>query len=57
MPVPWTQVRTGLNPKHFTISTVPALWKRSSAWQGYDKSERSLENAIRQLTSHKQSSK
>jgi bifunctional non-homologous end joining protein LigD len=57
MPVPWTQVRSGLDPKRFTISTVPALWKRTSAWQGYDKSARSLEHAIRQLTRRKQSSK
>jgi bifunctional non-homologous end joining protein LigD len=53
MPVPWTQVRSGLDPKRFTVSTVPALWKRSTAWQGYDKSERSLESAIRRLTNRK----
>jgi bifunctional non-homologous end joining protein LigD len=50
MPVPWTQVRAGLDPKRFTVATAPALWKRSTAWQDYGKSERSLESAIRQLT-------
>ena len=50
MPVPWTQVRAGLDPKRFTVSTVPALWARSPAWQDYAKSERSLESAIRTLT-------
>jgi bifunctional non-homologous end joining protein LigD len=50
MPVPWRQVRAGLDPKRFTVSTVPALWVRSPAWQDYAKSERSLESAIRTLT-------
>jgi bifunctional non-homologous end joining protein LigD len=53
MPVPWTQVRASLDPKRFTIATVPALWKQSTAWQDYGKSERSLESAIRQLTKGK----
>lgn len=50
MPVPWAQVRAGLDPKRFTIATAPALLKRNTGWQDYDEGERSLENAIRQLT-------
>ncbi len=50
MPVPWTQVRTGLDPARFTLHTAPALWSRSTAWRDYDKSERPLESAIRALT-------
>jgi bifunctional non-homologous end joining protein LigD len=50
MPVPWAQVRAGLDPTRFTLQTAPALWARSSAWRDYDKSARSLESAIRALT-------
>jgi bifunctional non-homologous end joining protein LigD len=53
MPVTWTQVTASLDPKRFTVATVPALWKRSSAWQDYGKSERSLEGAIRKFTAQK----
>jgi bifunctional non-homologous end joining protein LigD len=53
MPVPWTQVRAGLDPKRFTVTTAPAFLSRNSGWQDYDKSERSLEDAIRRLTSRK----
>jgi bifunctional non-homologous end joining protein LigD len=53
MPVPWTQVRAGLDPKRFAVSSVPALLTGNTGWQDYDKSERSLEEAIRRLTSRK----
>jgi bifunctional non-homologous end joining protein LigD len=53
MPVPWTQVRTGLDPKRFTIASAPALLARNTGWEDYDKSERSLVDAIRQLTRRK----
>ena len=53
MPVTWTQVTASLDPKRFTVATVPALWKRSSAWHDYGKSERSLEGAIRKFTAQK----
>jgi bifunctional non-homologous end joining protein LigD len=53
MPVPWTQVRPGLDPKRFTVWTAPALLTRNTGWQDYDKSERSLQSTIRQLTSRK----
>lgn len=49
MPLTWAQVKTDLDPKRFTIRTVPALLRRSQAWQGYCDAERSLEKAIRQL--------
>jgi bifunctional non-homologous end joining protein LigD len=50
MPLDWTQVRTGLDPKRFTVRTAPALLAKSKAWQDYDESERALENAIKRLT-------
>jgi bifunctional non-homologous end joining protein LigD len=53
MPVLWTQVRAGLDPSRFTVSTAPALLTRKTGWEDYDNSERSLEDAIRRLTSRK----
>jgi bifunctional non-homologous end joining protein LigD len=53
MPLPWTQVRAGLDPQRFNISTARALLTRNTGWQEYDKSERSLEDAVRRLTSRK----
>jgi bifunctional non-homologous end joining protein LigD len=50
MPLDWTQVRTGLEPKRFTIRTTPALLARSKAWKDYNVSQRQLENAIKRLT-------
>lgn len=49
MPLTWTQVRDGLDPKRFTIHTVPALLGKMSAWKDYDASERPLEPAMRRL--------
>jgi bifunctional non-homologous end joining protein LigD len=53
MPLPWKQVREGLEPKRFTITTAPKLLTRTTGWEEYPKSERSLEEAIRRLTSRK----
>jgi bifunctional non-homologous end joining protein LigD len=53
MPVPWTQVRAGLDPKRFTVTSAPALIGRNTGWEDYAKAERSLESAIRRLTSGK----
>jgi bifunctional non-homologous end joining protein LigD len=50
MPLDWTQVRTGLDPKRYTVRTTPALLAKSKAWKDYHVSERQLENAIKQLT-------
>jgi bifunctional non-homologous end joining protein LigD len=49
MPLEWTQVKKGLNPKRFTIRTTPALLAKSKAWRGYGESERSLETAINRM--------
>jgi len=50
MPLTWTQVKKGLDPKKFTVQTVPALIKKSAAWKDYCVSEKSLLQAIRKLT-------
>lgn len=49
MPVPWSQVKKGLNPAKYTIRTVPALIKKLTAWDGYCDGERSLAAAIKRL--------
>lgn len=49
MPLNWTQVKTDLDPKRFTIRTVPGLVAKSSAWQDYCGGQRPLEPAIRRL--------
>jgi bifunctional non-homologous end joining protein LigD len=49
MPLTWTQVKTDLDPKRFTVRTVPALLAKSSAWQGYCDGRRPLEQAIKRL--------
>ncbi len=49
MPLTWSQVRAGLDPKRFTIRTSPALVAKMTAWADYADSERSLTAAIRKL--------
>jgi bifunctional non-homologous end joining protein LigD len=50
MPLDWTQVRTGLDPKRFTVRTTAALLAKSKAWKDYGDSQRQLEDAIKRLT-------
>jgi bifunctional non-homologous end joining protein LigD len=49
MPLTWSHVKADLDPKRFTIRTVPGLLKKSKAWVDYCDSERSLEDAIKRL--------
>ncbi|EUB98337.1 DNA ligase D [Rhizobium sp. CF080] len=49
MPLTWTQVKSDLDPKRFTVRTVPALLAKSSAWQDYCDGQRPLEQAIKRL--------
>jgi len=49
MPLTWTQVKADLDPKRFTIRTVPDLLSRTKAWADYDKGGRSLKDAIKRL--------
>jgi len=49
MPLTWSQVKANLDPKRFTIRTVPGLLAKSTAWNDYDDSYRPLEPAIKQL--------
>lgn len=49
MPLNWTQVKADLDPKRFTVRTVPDLLKKSTAWQDYCDGQRPLEPAIKRL--------
>ena len=43
------QVKSDLDPKRFTVRTVPELIKKSSAWKDYCDGQRPLEAAIKRL--------
>jgi bifunctional non-homologous end joining protein LigD len=49
MPLNWTQVKPDLDPARYTIRSVPALLRRSTAWADYCDAERSLDDAIKRL--------
>ncbi len=49
MPLNWNQVKAGLYPQRFTISTAPSLLRKSKPWQDYCDGERSLKQAIQKL--------
>lgn len=50
MPLTWAQVRSDLDPKRFTVRSVPALLKKSKAWAGYDDVASSIKAAIGKMT-------
>jgi bifunctional non-homologous end joining protein LigD len=49
MPVPWSQVKPGLDPTKYTLRTVPALVAKLTAWEDYCEGERPLAPAIKRL--------
>lgn len=49
MPLTWAQLRNDLDPKRFTVRSVPALLAKSKAWTGYDDAASSIKAAIRKL--------
>jgi bifunctional non-homologous end joining protein LigD len=49
MPLTWTQVRADLDPKRYTLRTVPKLLSKSAAWEDYGEGHRPLEPAIKLL--------
>jgi bifunctional non-homologous end joining protein LigD len=42
MPLPWSQVKRGLDPARYTVRTAVRLLARSRAWAGYEGSARPL---------------
>ena len=53
MPLTWAQVGGDLDPRRYTVRTVPALLGRTRAWDGYDEAASSIKAAIRKLGDRK----
>jgi bifunctional non-homologous end joining protein LigD len=51
MPLTWPQVRGDLDPKKYTVRTVPALLAKTKAWDGYDDAAVSIKPAMKKLAS------
>jgi bifunctional non-homologous end joining protein LigD len=49
MPLEWSQVKNGLDPKRYTLRTVPTLIAKTSAWSDYCDAEEPLDVAIRKV--------
>ena len=49
MPLTWSQVKKGLDPKAYNVCSVARLVKKLSAWDGYYESERPLVEAMKRL--------
>jgi bifunctional non-homologous end joining protein LigD len=49
MLIVWQQVKAGLDPKRYTLRTVPALLAKSKAWEDYCDAERPLRPAIEKV--------
>ncbi|HET7083220.1 MAG TPA: DNA ligase D [Rhizomicrobium sp.] len=49
MPLEWSAVKKGLDPKRFTVRSAPALLAKSKAWTDYAKSERPLLPVLKKL--------
>jgi bifunctional non-homologous end joining protein LigD len=49
MPLTWAQVRGDLDPKRYTVRTVPALLAKTKAWDGYDDAASSIKAAMKKL--------
>jgi bifunctional non-homologous end joining protein LigD len=49
MPLEWSAVKKGLNPKRFTVRTAPGLLRRSKAWADYAKAQKPLLAVLKKL--------
>ncbi|MEA2819438.1 MAG: bifunctional non-ous end joining protein LigD [Bradyrhizobium sp.] len=49
MPLTWAQLRGDLDPKRYTVRSVPALLAKTKAWEGYDEAAASIKPAIKKL--------
>jgi bifunctional non-homologous end joining protein LigD len=50
MPISWGEVKKGLAPQKFTVRTAAALLAKAKPWKDYAAGERSLADAIKQIT-------
>jgi bifunctional non-homologous end joining protein LigD len=48
-PLNWTQVKAGLDPARYDVTTTPKLLAKTDAWEGYCDAERPLSAAIAKL--------
>jgi bifunctional non-homologous end joining protein LigD len=53
MPLTWAQVRGDLDPKRYTVRTVPTLLAKTKSWQGYDDAASPIKAAIKKLAAKK----
>jgi bifunctional non-homologous end joining protein LigD len=53
MPIHWKEVKAALKPERFTIRSAPDILGKSKPWVGYEKSARSLTDAIQKLLSRR----
>jgi len=51
MPLEWSAVKKGLDPKRFTVRSAPSLLAKSKAWKDYAKAERPLLPVLKKLAS------
>jgi len=49
MPLEWSAVKKGLDPKRFTVRTAPGLLAKTKPWKDYDKGERPLLPVLKKL--------
>ena len=49
MPLSWSQVKKGLDPKRFTVRSVPALLAASSAWKDYRSAHPNLVTVLKRV--------
>jgi bifunctional non-homologous end joining protein LigD len=49
MPLTWAQVKGDLDPKRFTVRSVPSLLAKTKAWDGYDDAASSIKAAMKKL--------
>jgi bifunctional non-homologous end joining protein LigD len=49
MPLTWAQVKPDLDPKRYTMRSVPGLLSRTKAWQDYENAASSIKAAIKKL--------
>jgi bifunctional non-homologous end joining protein LigD len=49
MPLTWAQVRGDLDPKRYTVRSVPALLAKTKAWENYDDAASSIKAAMKKL--------
>jgi bifunctional non-homologous end joining protein LigD len=53
MPLTWAQLRGDLDPKRYTVRSVPALLAKTKAWEGYDDAASSIKAAMKKLEGRK----